>query len=339
MTVRRRPMVVLTDDTVRPEVLERLRERCALRVLDGSYPSDAALIAACTDADAILARLGIVSANVIAQAPRLRIIARHGAGSDGVDIAAATAHGIVVTTTGPANAGAVAEYTMALLLGLMRKVVAADQGMRAGEWSRDPLVGTALEGRTLGIVGCGAVGSRVARMAAGFGMEVIAAQPRRTASIPKPVPAVPLPELLARADVVSLHLRLMPETVGVIDRAAMAMMKPGAVLVNTARGELVDEPALIAALRSGRLAGAALDTYAVEPLDPASPLRRMNNVLLSPHVAGQTLDAVLRVGHAAAQAILDELAGKCPEFVVNPDAYAARTRRASTAVDLVDGVR
>ena len=115
-------------------------------------------------------------------------------------------------------------------------------------------------------------------------------------------------------------------------------MKPCAVLVNTARGELVDEAALITALRSGRLAGAALDTYAMEPLDPASPLRGMTNVLLSPHVAGQTLDAVLRVGHAAVQAILDDLEGRRPEFVVNPQAYAARGGSGRAAFDPADGV-
>ncbi|MGH7044345.1 MAG: NAD(P)-dependent oxidoreductase, partial [Acetobacteraceae bacterium] len=131
-------------------------------------------------------------------------------------------------------------------------------------------------------------------------------------------------------DVVSLHARLAPETAGMIDARALAAMKPTAVVVNTARGELVDEPALIAALQSGALAGAALDTFATEPLPAASMLRRLPNVILSPHVAGQTGDAMVRVGLAAAQAILDELAGRRPACVVNPAAYAVR-RRAGTA--------
>ena len=194
--------------------------------------------------------------------------------------------------------------------------------MRAGTSSRAPLVGESLEGKTLGIVGCGAVGSRAA---AGFGMHVIAAAGRGADAAPKPVPVLPLAELLAVADIVSLHVRLTPETHGMIDARAIAAMKPGAVLVNTARGELVDEAALIAALQSGHLAGAALDTYAVEPLAGDSPLRRMANVVLSPHVAGQTKDAVVLVGLAAAQAILDELAGRRPRFVVNSEAYAARS--------------
>jgi D-3-phosphoglycerate dehydrogenase len=162
-------LVVLTDGSVQKAAVERLRGRAEVRMLEG-YPSEATLIGACGAADAILARLGVVTAAVIDACPHLRIIARHGAGSDGVDLAAATARGIVVTTTGPANAGAVAEYTFALLHGLLRKVPAADAGMRDGGWSRDPLVGGALEGRTLGIVGFGAVGTKVARIAKAFGM-------------------------------------------------------------------------------------------------------------------------------------------------------------------------
>ena len=315
--------VVFTDESIRPDAADMLRETCSVQVLR-SYPSEAALIDASHDADAILARLGVVTAAVIEAAPRLRIIARHGAGSDGVDIPVATRHGVVVTTTGPANAGAVAEYTFALLLALLRRIPLAEADMRAGRWSREPLIGEALEGKTLGIVGFGAVGSRVARIASAFGMHVVAAAGRGGSAAPKPVPVLPLPELMAMADVVSLHARLLPATHGMIDASMIAAMKPGAFLVNTARGELVDEAALIRALRSGHLAGAALDTYAVEPLPADSELRRLPNVLLSPHVAGQTTEAVVKVGRAAARAILDELAGKRPAFVVNPEAYAMR---------------
>jgi phosphoglycerate dehydrogenase-like enzyme len=296
---RDRPLVVLTDHSIRPEAIDRLAATCALRILD-DYPSEDALAEASRPAIAILARLGIVTAGVIEAAPRLRIIARHGAGSDGVDLAAATARGIVVTTTGPANAGAVAEYTIALLLGLLRKIPQADAGMRAGSWSRAPLVGMALDGRTLGIMGYGAVGRRVAQIAGAFGMHVLVAASRRRDAAPKPVSVLPLHDMLARADVVAVCLRLTPETAGILDVHA------------------------IAALRHGRLAGAALDTYAVEPLAAASPLRRMPNVLLSPHVAGQTTDALIRVGIAAAESILDEFAGRRPAYVVNPEAYAMR---------------
>jgi D-3-phosphoglycerate dehydrogenase / 2-oxoglutarate reductase len=320
--------VVLTDDTIHPDAIECLRTSCTVQFLH-AYPGEAELIEACRDADAILARLGIITARVIESSPRLRIIARHGAGSDGVDISAATRHGVLVTTTGSINASAVAEYTIALLLALLRHIPSADAGMRAGGWSRNALVGEVLEGKTIGVIGFGAVGSRVARIAAGFGMRVVASTGSLSPVAPKPVPSFPLREMLGMTDIVTLHTRLTPATYGMIDATMIEAMKPGAVLVNTARGELVDETALIMALQSGHLAGAALDTYAVEPLTADAPLRRLPNVVLSPHVAGQTKETMPNVGLAAARAILDEQAGRQPAFLVNPEAYAARAMRAA----------
>ena len=334
MTLRRRPHVVLSDPSIHPAAVALLEPHCSVRVLD-AYCPEPAFAEACRDADAILARLGTVSAGVIAAAPRLRIVARHGAGVDAVDLTAATAAGIAVTTTGSLNAAAVAEYTFALLLTLARRTREADAGMRAGGWLRDPLVGLELDGRSLGIIGLGAIGQRVARQALGFGMRVLAC---RRQPGPSPVPGVellPLKDLLARADIVSLHLRLSPDTAGLLDGAAIAAMRPGALLVNTARGELVEEPALIAALQSGHLGGAALDTFAAEPLAPDSPLRQMPGVVLSPHVAGQTGAAVERVARAAAGAVLDELAGRRPSHVFNPEAYEIRRRLDRFAVPLL----
>jgi phosphoglycerate dehydrogenase-like enzyme len=240
-----------------------------------------------------------------------------------VDLAAATERGIVVTTTGSENAAAVAEYTFALLLALVRHVVPADASMRVGQWQRDPLVGMELDGRTLGVIGYGAIGRRVARQALGFGMRVLACDTK--AVTPEPgVTIATFDELLAHSDIVSLHTRLTPDTAHLIDARALSRMKPGAVLVSTARGELVDEAALVAALQGGALRGAALDTYEQEPLAVDSPLRAMANVVLSPHVAGQTEAAVQRVAVAAAQCIIDELSGQRPAYVYNPDAYAKR---------------
>jgi D-3-phosphoglycerate dehydrogenase len=321
-----RPLVVVSDPSIRPEAIARLREYCEVMILDAYAPEDR-YIAACAEASAILARLGTVTRRVIEAAPRLRIIARHGVGVDAVDLAAATEHGVLVTTTGAANAAAVAEYTFALLLTLVRKTHEADRSMRDGLWRRDPLVGAELDGRTLGIFGLGAIGSRVARQALGFGMRVIACDPRLTEPPFDGIRLVSHGELLGSADIVSLHTRLTPDTTRMIDAAALAAMKPGAVIVNTARGELVDEPALIAALQSGRLGGAALDCFAEEPLSPRSPLRELPNVVLSPHVAGQTKEAVIRVGLAAAEAVLDDLAGLRPAHVYNPDAYDIRESR------------
>lgn len=316
---------MFTDGTIRREALDLLAPSCDVRVLT-AYPSEDVLAEACADADALLARLGTVTTRVIESAPRLRIIARHGVGVDAVDLAAATRRGIVVTTTGSENAAAVAEYTFALLLALARKVPGADRGMRDGAWSRESQVGMELDGRTIGIVGLGAIGRRVARQAKGFGMRVLAFDPAIADSGDADIELTSLEALLERSDVVTLHTRLTAETSHMIDARALARMKRGAFLVNTARGEVVDEPALIAALAGGDIGGAALDTYEREPLPAESPLRAMANVVLSPHVAGQSEAALVRVAISAAQAILDELAGRRPRHVYNPEAYAARER-------------
>ena len=318
-----RPVVVLTDDTIHRAAIDLLAPTCELRVLR-AYPPEAELAAACADAQGILARLGTVTRRVIEQAPRLVIIARHGVGVDAVDLAAATARGVIVTTTGSENAAAVAEYTFALLLALLRKVTAADRGMRQGEWSRNPLVGVELDGRTLGIIGLGAIGRRVARQGLGFGMRVLAYDPHLADSGDPAVELVSFARLLSEADVVTVHTRLTPETAGLLDARAFAAMKSSAYFVNTARGEIVDEAALIRALQSNAIAGAALDAYAEEPLPAASLLRQLDNVLLSPHVAGQTGEALMRVAVCAAESILDEFAGRRPRFVYNPEAYAMR---------------
>jgi len=321
-----RPIVVFTDGSIRREAVELLAPSCDVRVLE-AYPTEDALTAACRDAHAILARLGTVTRRVISAAPQLRIIARHGVGVDAVDLAAATERGVVVTTTGSVNAAAVAEYSFALLLALARKIVRADGGMRDGAWSRDALVGTELDGGTLGVIGLGAIGRRVARAGHGFGMRVLAHDPAVAQPMDDWVSAVDLDALLAQSDFVTLHVRLTPESRRLIDARALARMKPGACLVNTSRGEVVDEAALIDALSAGRLAGAALDTYEHEPLPADSPLRRLDNVVLSPHVAGQTQAALIRVATTAATGILDELAGRRPQYVYNPEAYDVRAGR------------
>jgi D-3-phosphoglycerate dehydrogenase len=321
-----RPRVIFTDATIRQEALDLLTPTCDVRVLT-AYPSEDELVKACVDAHGILARLGTVTARVIDSAPHLRIIARHGVGIDAVDLAAATRRGIVVTTTGSENAAAVAEYTFALLLALVRKVLVADGDMRKGEWSREALVGMELEGRTLGIVGLGAIGRRVARQANGFGMRVLAFDPKIHDAEDTGIILTSFEDLLERSDVITLHTRLTVETARLIDARALARMKRGAYLVNTARGEVIDQQAMIAALSSGSLGGAALDTYDQEPLPADSPLRRLSKVVLSPHVAGQTSAALVRVAICAAQAILDEFAGRRPQYVYNPEAYDVRAAR------------
>lgn len=321
-----RPVVVLSDQSIGPEARARLASQCEVRALAGQYPFEAELTAACRDAHAILARLATVTRHVIEAAPRLLIISRHGVGVDAVDLEAATERGVVVTTTGAANAAAVAEYTFAMLLAFLRSVPAADRSMRSGAWSRDRLIGAELDGKTFGIIGIGAIGRRVASQALGFGMRVITHDPFVGTPPVAGVEMVALPRLLAEADIISLHMRLSASTCRLIDAHALSRMKSTAVFINTSRGELVDEPALIDALRECRIGGAALDTFAEEPLAAGSPLRNLPNVLLSPHVAGQTREALARVGLAAADAIVDELAGRRPAHVYNPEAYARRAQ-------------
>ena len=221
---RHRPQVVFTDTSIADEARALLEPTCDIRIV-GAYASEDATIAVARDADAIIARLGQITAGVIAAAPRLRIVACHGSGVDCVDMAAATARRVVVTNAGPSNAGAVAEYTFALLLALLRKIPLADRGMREGAWARTPQIGASLEGKTLGIVGFGQIGQRVARSALGFGMRVLVTDPR--AQTPAEITRVPLERLLATADIVSVHARLTPETAGMLDPRAM---RSGSVL-------------------------------------------------------------------------------------------------------------
>lgn len=321
-----RPLVIVSDPSVHPDAIARLSEHCELRVLE-AYTPEERLAEACTEAQGLLVRVGAVTRRVFERAPQLRIVSRHGVGVDSVDLDAATAQGVVVTTAGSLNATAVAEYTFGLLLALLRKVREADRLMRGGGWDRRPFTGTQLEGRTLGIVGVGAIGSRVARAGLGFGMQAIGCDPAYTDSPVAGMRLGSLEEVLEAADILTLHPRLNPTSFRIIDAPALARLRPGAIVVNTSRGGVVDQEALTASLQSGHVAGAALDVFEREPLPPESPLREMENVILSPHVAGQTREAMVEVARSAAQAILDDLAGRRPEYVYNPEVYEVRSAK------------
>ena len=262
-----------------------------------------------------------VEAAVLAAAPDLRVIAKHGAGIDSVDLDAATRAGVVVMVAADANAPAVAEHTMALILALGRDVPALAASTRSGTWLRGTYAGREIRGRTLGIVGFGRIGRRVAELGRAVGLEVIAL-PRHPGSVDPRLAreAATLSELLAESDIVSLHAPLGPEMRGLIGKEALAAMKRGALLVNTARGALVDEPALIEALENGHIAGAALDTVVDEPPDPARPILRAPNVLITPHVAAMTAESIVRMGVEAARNIAAVLSGTALDrnAVANP---------------------
>lgn len=258
---------------------------------------------------------------VLAAAPGLRIIAKHGAGVDSVDVAAATRRGIAVMVANGANADAVAEHALALMLALARELPQFDRGLRGGAWRDLNVMVRDFSARTVGIVGYGQIGARTARLAQACGATVVIHT--RSALAPPPGMTVEpdLDRLLATVDIVSLHCPLTPQTRGLIGAAQLARMKPDALLVNTSRGPVVDEAALVAALRARRIAGAALDTFAEEPPDPAHPLFALPNVIVTPHVAAATTGAMVRMGTIAANSIVHWLRGAVydPRNVINPE--------------------
>jgi len=259
------------------------------------------------DADGLLAGLDEIGETVFAAAPRLRVVARYGVGVDRVDLEAARRHGVTVTVTPGANAGAVAELTIALLFCLARPLIAGRDRARAGEWPA--LRGVELAGRTLGLLGCGRIGSLVAGKAQGLGMHVIACDPLLDTA---PVELVDRDTLAAASDFVSLHLPLTPATRGIVDRRFLERMKDGAALVNTARGELVDEQDLVWALDHGPLRAAALDVLAAEPPPSGHPLLGRDDVLVTPHMGPHTPEATRAMGRMALDDLLAVLSGGSP---------------------------
>jgi D-3-phosphoglycerate dehydrogenase / 2-oxoglutarate reductase len=252
-----------------------------------------------------------VTKDVIAAGDHLRVIGRAGAGIDNIDVPAASARGVIVMNTPGANTVATAEHTMALLLALCRNVPQAAASLRTGEWERKRFKGVELRSKTIGIIGFGRVGQRVAQRCRGFGMDVICHDPylsSERAELLK-VDQVSLDELLERSDFITLHAALTDDTRGMIGAEALAQMKPGVRIVNAARGGLIDERALIAALEDGRVAGAALDVLTDEPPDPANPLLHMDNVVVTPHLAASTDEAQREVGIQIVRQVIDALEG------------------------------
>lgn len=266
--------------------------------------------------DAVIAGSEVYDAVVFAACPQLKVVARVGVGYDAVDIAAATAAGVAVAIAPGTNHECVAEHAFALILSFTRHIVTRTNAIRAGGWPRH--YSLPVRGRTLGLVGLGRIGRAVAVRAAAFGMTVVAYDP--VAAAAPGVEMVTLDELLRRSDFVSLHLPLVPATRNLMDAEQFAAMKPGAVLVNTSRGGLVDEAALVESLRSGRLGGAVLDVLAQEPPPADHPLFQFENVLLTPHAAGVDTQSLGDMARSAAEAVAAILRGGWPaEKVVNPD--------------------
>lgn len=294
-----RPRIVVPDDY--PSVLTGTRAEAGLRTLgdvtlytERGADDEAELIRRVGDAEVVLnirahARF---TARVLESCPRLRIISIWGTGTDHVDLDACRARGVAVVGTPGVNAHAVAEHAVALMLAALRRITTLDAELRRGEWARAPIA--QLEGKTVGVVGFGAIGRRAAKLASAFGARVLVttAGPDHGRADAAGARHASIESLLADSDIVTLHLRLDPSTAGYLTRERLALMKRTSVLVNTARGALVDRDALLDALRGARIACAALDVFHEEPLPPSDPLRALPNVVLTPHIAGNTPEVI-----------------------------------------------
>jgi D-3-phosphoglycerate dehydrogenase len=266
--------------------------------------------------DGYIAGLDVIDRAALEKADRLKVICRYGVGVDNVDLAAAREKGIIVTNTPGANSVSVAELALSLMLALARQLPEAVQSVHAGKWPR--LSGVSLEGKIIGILGLGAIGKQLARRLNGFDCQIMAYDPYADVEFAKAnkVEITTMDEVISKADFLSLHLPLLPETRCMVNSAFLAKMKKGAFLVNTSRGEMVDEAALLEALQSGHLKGVGLDAFTVEPPDPSNPLLQLPQVVATPHLGAQTDGATSNMGWLAMKDCLAVLRGEEPRFRV-----------------------
>jgi D-3-phosphoglycerate dehydrogenase len=299
--------ILVTGADLAPQALDLLEGYEVIYA--GKTPTEDDLVALCRTHDpvAIIVRYGKVGPAVMDAAPALKVISKHGSGTDTIDKAAAQARGIEVVAAVGANAAAVAEQALALLLACAKSVVALDARMHAGHWDKATHKSLELGGRTIGLIGLGAIGLRFARMADALGMRVLGFDPYAK-NLPAYVQAVDLATIWAESDAISLHCPLTDDNRGLLDKQTLARCKRGVIVINTARGGLIEEAALLAAVRSGQVAMAGLDSFAVEPMTPGHPFQGERNIVLSPHIGGVTSDAYVNMGVGAAKNLLQVLA-------------------------------
>jgi D-3-phosphoglycerate dehydrogenase len=302
---------------------ESIAAAAGQRLIKGQCKTEDDVIAFAGEASGIIVQYAPVTARVIGQLRRCRVITRYGIGVDNIDVEAATRAGIWVTNVPGFCAAELAEHSMAMLLSLVRRFPRLDHSVRAGGWETIGVMRPTrrLAALTLGLIGFGRVGREIAPLAQAFGMAVLATAPR-TASEEMAghgVTGVTLDDLLTRSDVVSLHLPLTSASRHLIDAARLRLMKPSAILINTSRGPIVDESALIDALQDGRLAGAGLDVLETEPPRPDNPLLRMDNVILTPHAAYYSDDSLAFLQNSVAEEVVRVLRGERPRSPLNPE--------------------
>lgn len=315
-------MKVIVADKISERGVKLLKEQPGWNVVLTNKDN---LLAEIKDAQALIVRSATkVTADLLDKAPNLRCVGRAGVGVDNIDLDAATQRGILVMSTPGGNAVSVAEHTFALMLSVARQVPRVDKAFHEGKWEKSSASGTELSGKTLGLIGLGRIGGEVAIRAQAFDMRVLGYDPYISEAAAKEfsVELVPLDRLLAESDFISLHTALSPTTQNMINAAALAKMKKGAVIINAARGELIDEAALADALKSGHIAGAGLDVFAVEP-PKNSPLVGLPNVVGTPHIAGSTTEAQEEVGTQVAVQVKDYLADGIIRNAVNLPALSA----------------
>ncbi len=314
-----KPRVLLTNP-IHPLLQPELAQHCEVVVAPDAAPATIARLIA--DADGLIVRSQLAP-DVFEPARRLRAVVRHGVGLDMIPVAAATARGIPVANLPGSNTAAVVEYCVAAMLHLRRNLAALDATLREKGWAASrPLAdcGTELAQSVCGIVGVGAIGARLAAVVAGLGMRVLGLT-RRPQTLPPGVVAATKDELFAQADVVILCCPLNDQTRGLVDAATLAAMKPNALLINVSRGAVVETAALLQALRTGRLGGAALDVHERQPLTGQEPVFDAPNLLLTPHVAGITGTSLHAMSRGAVDAMLALLRGQRPANVVNPEVF------------------
>src|SRR5579863_4708889 len=322
-------MNILVCDPVSPKGIALFQQRPEFKVtvLKQKLP-EAELIPLLGEVEAMVVRSETkVTRKVIESAQKLRVVGRAGVGVDNVDLEAATQRGIVVMNTPGGNTISTAELAFSMMMALARKIPQAHASMKAGEWNRKAFSGTELYNKSLGILGMGRIGSEVARRAIAFGMRVLAYDPYLTLSRANAlqVELLELDDLLARADFVTVHMPMTDETKGMINAAAFAKMKPGARVLNCARGGIINEADLYEAIKSGKIAGAALDVYEAEPLPKDSPLRDLPQVIMTPHLGASTDEAQENVGIEVAEAITDYLLNGTVRNAVNLPNLDAKT--------------
>jgi D-3-phosphoglycerate dehydrogenase len=310
--VTRKGVFLVTGADLAPQALELLSDYDV--VYAGKTPTEEAIVQLCRKLDpvAIIVRYSKVGAAAMDAAPNLKVISKHGSGTDTIDKVAAAQRGIEVVAAAGANAAAVAEHALALMLACAKSIVPLNDRMHDGHWDKATHKSVELEGRTVGVIGLGAIGLRFARMADAMDMQVLGFDPFAK-NLPAYVRPADLDTIWRTSDVISLHCPLTADNAKLVNARTLALCKKGVIIVNTARGGLVDEPALLDAIRSGHVAGAGLDSFAVEPMTAPHPFHGERRIVLSPHIGGVTSDAYVKMGVAAANNALAVLgkAGPC----------------------------